>query len=129
MLFTDLIASLKAENNNSEYEVKRRHTRRDGDHCVAVIDGSIYPVQNWSMGGTLIRADERLFGVNDEIPVTMKFKLGNGIRDIPQLAKVIRKSHGRIALQFAPLTQNTQRVFQRVINDCMSTEFVESQMA
>jgi hypothetical protein len=81
------------------------------------------------MGGTLIHADERVFGVSDEVGVTMKFKVGDDVRDVTQLARVIRKSRGKIALQFAPLSGKSRTDFQHVLNDCISSQFADSQNA
>lgn len=129
MVFGHLFSHLKAKNNNHEHAIKRRHSRREADRCVVIINNNVYPVQNWSMGGTLIRADERLFGMNDEVAVTLKFKLGETIKDISQLAQVVRKSRGRIAFQFPPLSQKSRRTFQQVINDYVTGEFADSYMA
>jgi hypothetical protein len=128
-MFGNLFASLKADNNNEPENVQRQYTRREQDHCIAMIEGKAFPVQNWSMGGTLIHADERVFGVSDEVGVTMKFKVGDDVRDVTQLARVIRKSRGKIALQFAPLSGKSRTDFQHVLNDCISSQFADSQNA
>mgnify|MGYP005653354317 CR=1 FL=1 len=128
-MFGNLFASLKADNNNEPENVKREFSRRDQDHCIVMIDGQAFPVQNWSMGGTLIHADERMFGVDDEFGVTMKFKVGEDVRDITQLARVVRKSRGKIAFQFAPLNGKSRTDFQHVLNDCISSQFADSQSA
>ena len=129
MIFDNLFAGLSAENSNQPKNMQRRHTRREGDSCVVIVNGNIYPVQNWSMGGTLIRADERLFGVNDEIPVTLKFKMGDIVRDVSQLARVVRKTRGRIAFQFPALNKNSRHAFQQVIDSYMTSAFADSHMA
>ncbi len=128
-MFGNIFSSLKAHNNNEQDNAKRQHTRRDNDECIAMIEGQLFPVQNWSMGGTLINADERIFGVSDEVGVTIKFRIGDTVRDITQLARVVRKSRGKIALQFAPLSHKSRASFQHVLNDCISAQFADSQRA
>ncbi|MAF98064.1 MAG: hypothetical protein CMH26_05450 [Micavibrio sp.] len=135
-MFSRFFKTLNANNNNgqslpfSELEThQRRHQRRDNDRCVALIENKVYPIQNWSIGGALIRADERLFSVDDEIGLTIKFKFENDMRDVTQLARVIRKNSNNIAFQFAPLTGKGRKNFESILNECMNEEFAHSQMA
>ena len=126
-MFARLIGSLKADNNNDKETVRRRYTRRDCDRCVSVVGDKIYPVENWSLGGVLINADERDFGVNDEINMTMKFKLRDNVVDVPHAARVIRKSSNKIAFEFKPLTQQIRGNFQNVVDDYVASQFAASQ--
>lgn len=126
-MFSNIFSSLKAENNNEEYSARRKFSRRDTDQCISVIKGQAYPVENWSLGGLLIKADERTFAVDDEIPVTLKFKLSQKIIDIPHVARVARKSRNKIAFEFKPLTRNVQNGFQNVIDDYLASQFAASQ--
>ncbi|MBK6896937.1 MAG: PilZ domain-containing protein [Alphaproteobacteria bacterium] len=107
---------------------RRQFARRSGDHCVTVINGKIYPVENWSLGGFMINADDRMFGVADAFDVTMKFKLRNAILDIPHSATVVRKSHNRVALQFKPMAKAIKDNFQQVVDDALSQGFADSQL-
>lgn len=96
---------------------------------MGLIEGKIYPVQNWSLGGLQIRADERFFSLQDEFPVTLKFKLGETLKDVSHLARVVRKNNGFVAFQFAPLTRQTRSDFQAVVSDYMAAQFASSQGA
>ncbi len=107
---------------------RRASPRRSADNCITVIDGRAYPVYNWSDGGLLIGADERLFSVDSPIQVTMKFRLTDRILDVPTRGRIIRKARDRLAIQFAPLTKDLQKMFKQVVDDYVTREFMESQL-
>ncbi|MCB1720380.1 MAG: PilZ domain-containing protein [Rhodospirillales bacterium] len=126
-MFGQLFSSLKAGNSNEEQSVRRRHARRDCDRCVTVINGQTYPVENWSLGGVLISSDERQFGLEDEVGVTMRFRLRDNIIDVPHSAEVVRKTKNKVAFRFKPLTQQIRSNFQNVIDDYVASQFAASQ--
>ncbi|MDH5722954.1 MAG: PilZ domain-containing protein [Alphaproteobacteria bacterium] len=108
---------------------QRTHPRRAGDKCVTLIDGKMYPIENWSNGGMLIAADERLFAIEQDCDVTLKFKLRNEMINIPHKAKVVRKSSNKIGMQFAPINKKIQSEFQKVVDDFVSQRFADSHSA
>ena len=122
---------IRAQNANANYEQETRRAtpRRAADNCVSMIDGKAYPVHNWSDGGVLIHADERLFSVDAPIELTLKFRLRDRLLDIAQRGKVIRKGRDRLAIQFEPLSRDVSRKFKQVVDDYVTREFMESQMA
>ena len=126
-MFGRLFSSLKAGNSNEPKTVRRRHTRRDCDRCVTVINGQTYPVENWSLGGVLISSDERTFGLDDIVGMTMRFRLRDEIVDVPHSAKVVRKTKNKVAFQFKPLTQQIRTNFQNVVDDHVASQFAASQ--
>lgn len=126
-MFAGFFSSLTANNSNEQVKAKRRHARRDCDHCVTLIDGKTYPVENWSLGGAQIQADERAFGVGEEIAVTLKFRLSQKIIEVAHHARIVRKSRGMIAFEFVPLTQPIRNNFQNVIDDYVTSRFAASQ--
>jgi len=117
---------LEEEDDNAN-RAKRRHDRRDCDHCVTVIDGKLYPVKNWSQSGLLIFSDPKSFAVNKEIDVTLKFKLSEDVLDVSHKARVVRKTYDRVALEFLPLTRKIQKAFHMVIEDMITAQFADSQ--
>jgi hypothetical protein len=128
-MFESLISKLKGEPSAAvDDATRRRHARREADHCVGVIEGKTYPVENWSPGGVLIYGDSRPFALNDEVDVTIKFRLRSDVIDVPHTAKVIRKSHDKVAFEFAPLTQQIKKSFQSVVDDYLAAEFADSQL-
>ncbi|NCT40933.1 MAG: PilZ domain-containing protein [Alphaproteobacteria bacterium] len=128
-MFETLFSGLKAENTNEQYSTRRRFSRRSCDNSAVVIDGQIYPVENWSMGGVAVNGDSRGFGVNTTVDVTMKFKLSNDVIDLPHTARVVRKSNDRIAFEFDPLSDTMRKGLQLVVDDYVSSKFAESQLA
>ncbi len=123
-----LLSSLKSTTSNDATSTKRRHPRRTDDRCVVVIYGQTFPIENWSAGGLQLVADDRMFGTNQHIEFTLKFKLRNTIIDIKHYGHIVRKGHERVAVQFEPLTQTIRRYFQQVIDDHNAGEFANSQV-
>lgn len=113
--------------SNDYADSRRRTPRRSADNCISIIDGKAYPVHNWSDGGLLIHADDRLFSMAAPVEVTMKFRLNGQILDIPHRGKVVRKSRSGVAVQFEPLTHEIARKFKQVVDDFVTREFMESQ--
>jgi hypothetical protein len=129
IMFVSLLSKLKGEPETSRDDAsRRRHARRSDDHCVGVIEGKTYPIENWSPGGVLIYGDSRPFALNDEIDVTIKFRLRSDVIDVPHRAKVVRKSFDKIAFEFSPLTQQIKKSFQSVVDDYLAAEFADSQL-
>lgn len=122
-----LLSSLKAGASNDAGDTKRRYPRRDIDRCVAMIHGRTFPVENWSLGGVLLNADDRMFGKDQDIDLTIKFKLRNNILDVDHKGTVIRKTNGKVAVQFEPLTHTIKRKMQQVIDDHVAGSFADSQ--
>ena len=106
---------------------KRKYMRRGSDQCVAEINGKTYPIMNWSQGGALIFADERLFAENDNLELTLKFHIQDQIIPITNMARVLRKAANRVAVEFQP-SDTTRQQFQKVIDDITTREFADSQI-
>ncbi len=115
--------------SNDYADSRRRTPRRSADNCISIIDGKAYPVHNWSDGGMLIQADERMFSMAAPVELTMKFRVSGNIVDIAHRGRVIRKTRDRLAIQFEPLTRDVARRFKQVVDDFVTREFMESQMA
>lgn len=126
-MFNNFLASLRTTPVIESPETQRRFPRRVADRCVAVVHGQTFPVQNWSFGGVLLAVDERLFGANQDIETTLKFKLRNTIVDVNVRGRVIRKTTGQVAIAFEPLGKTIRRTFQQVIDDAVASEFATSQ--
>ena len=39
-MFGKLFSSLRASNNNDEFVAHRKHTRREHDHCIVIVNGN-----------------------------------------------------------------------------------------
>lgn len=127
-MFSTFLNSLRATTSNDVTETQRRFPRRNNDRCVVVIHGQTFPVENWSFGGVLLGADERLFGTAQDIDITLKFKLRNTILDVPHRGRVIRKTNGKVAIEFESLDKTIRRAFQQVLDDSNASEFATSQI-
>ena len=126
-MFASLLEAVKTQPQNDQITTKRRHPRRESDKCVVVINGKVHPVENWSMGGVLVHADSRPFGVDNEIDLLLKFKLREKMLDIPHRARVVRKSKDTVAFEFLPINEQIKNNFQNVIDDFVSGQFADSQ--
>ena len=121
------LSSLRSMSSNDKDATRRRHPRRASDRCVAVICGQPFPVEDWSPGGLLIAADERLFSMGQDMEFTVKFKLRNAILDIAHRGRVVRKTNQKVAFEFEALPQTVRHAFQQVIDDQVAREFANSQ--
>lgn len=132
-MFNSLFEALQSRGASNEQPddltKRRKFTRRSVDKCVTMIGDKAYPVLDWSLGGLQITGDSRLFGVNDEYDVLLKFKLSDELLEVPHKAKVVRKSKDRVAFQFEPLNTSTRKNFQHVVDDYVTTRFANSQRA
>ncbi len=126
-MFGNAIASSNDDQDYTENNSKRHDNRREDDRCVSVINGQMHPVQNWSNGGLLITADDRVFAIGQECTFTLKFKLRGKIMEVNHKAKVVRKAPNKVALQFLDLTKQVKSEFQKVVDDYVSQRFAESQ--
>jgi len=126
-MLESFLSSLRASASNDPDLTRRRAPRRAEDRCVAVIHGRAFPVENWSFGGVLLNADDRLFGDGMDIGVTLKFKLRNSIVDVEHHAKVVRKGNQKVALEFERLGKTLARKMQQVVDDAIAREFASSQ--
>lgn len=126
-MLNTLISALKSNASNDASATRRRHPRREVDQCVAVVHGQTFPIENWSQSGVLIGADERLFSPGGKMDMTLKFRLRNTIIDVPHQGVVVRRTKGRVAFQFGPLTLHIRRRFQQVVDDYAAREFANSQ--
>lgn len=122
-MFGTLFSNLRAENANEPAITRRRYSRRHQDHCVCLIDGGIYPVSNWSMGGVVITADSRTFGMKVPAALHLKFKTSNGVIDTKHRAHVVRKTKDTVAFEFEPINAKIRNAFQAVIDDYVSNRF------
>lgn len=127
-MFQNFFSELKAGNGNMAFSSRRKDERRVSDSCVAKVNGRTYPVQDWSMGGAKLFADERDFAINQQIEIVMKFKLRGEILITKQNGRIIRKSRNSVGVQFGPVLQQTRQDFQKVIDDHVVGEFAATQI-
>jgi len=81
-------------------------------------------VVDWSLGGMQVIGDTRMFSIEDQVNVILKFKLKKNMLNIPHTAKIIRKTNEKLGLQFAPLTNKVRNNLQHVVDDYAKTHMV-----
>lgn len=121
------ILGLKLFESKKTSTGKRMHERRDMDGCICVFDGKPLPVENWSLGGALLRADGRLFAEGQNIDITLRFKIRDHVINISHQALIIRRSREHIAIRFFPLKAAIKKTMQNVIDHMLANEFANSQ--
>lgn len=125
-MLKQLLDSMKTE--PQAVKANRQHARRAGDRCVVLVNGKMHPIENWSSGGLLFVGDDRLFALGQDCDVTLKFKLRDDMINIEHKGAIVRKSDGKIAVRFAPISKKIQASFQQVVDDFVSQRFAESQL-
>lgn len=128
-MIKEVLAALRTKVSNDQSPTRRRYSRRHCDQCVANIAGTMYPVQDWSLGGVLMNGDGRMFTNGQEYEITLKFKLRDEVLDVIHTAKVIRRNRNKIAFQFLPLNTKIRKGFQHVVDDYVAQRFADSQKA
>ncbi|MCB9988625.1 MAG: PilZ domain-containing protein [Rhodospirillales bacterium] len=126
-MFQSLFSNLQRQASNDPVLTQRHYPRRANDRCVIDICGQTFPVENWSYGGILLWGDERMFGMDQEIDFTLKFKLRNNVISINHRGHVVRKQNGMVALKFEPLNHTIRRAFHKIVDDAAAREFANSQ--
>ena len=99
---------------------KRKHERRAKDHCVIEMKGQNFPVRDWSYGGVLVTADERMFALQQDAEFKLKFRLQGEVHTIAHRGHIVRKTKDAIALQFEPLTRDLRQSFQSVVESAVA---------
>jgi hypothetical protein len=127
-MFNSLLSAIRTNHDDDPVITRRRYERRGADKCISIINGRAYPVENWSLGGVLINGDSRPFGIDNEIDVTLRFKMRDRVMDVIHRGRVVRKSKDSVAFEFMPLTTQIKNNFQSVIDDFVAGQFADSQL-
>lgn len=117
MKFTTLFRHMKAHVGNDVATNLQRAARRDVDISICEIDGTVYPVTNWSASGILLAGDERLFAKGETVEMKLRFRLSDRILEIPHTGTVMRKGKGAFAVHFDPLPAEASQGFSDVVAD------------
>lgn len=114
--------ALASATNDNKEATRRRFPRRIKDVCVAEVNGTTYPVHDWSQCGVLFEADGRNFESGNECAVTMKFKLAKNVTEIPVKAKIVRAGKKQVALEFVNVPKKIEKAFAKVIEDALAQD-------
>ena len=128
-MLTSLVRAIKTKTYESEDANRRIAPRREVDQCIGMIEGKSYPVENWSDTGVLFAGNDKLFSIGEATSVDLKFKLSEKIITVSHRGKIVRKAKNKFAIQFEPLTRDIANKFQQIVDDFVTQEFADSQMA
>lgn len=119
-----------AHSVQSDSAVRRKHVRRPGIQTDVVVANHSYIVRDWSKGGVFFEStsDARMTP-GEQVQFTLRFRLPHGTVDITQPGRIIRSAARGIAAEFLPLTAESRRLFDRVIDSMNAQGFLESQAA
>jgi hypothetical protein len=112
--------AMESATNDNKEATRRRFPRRVKDVCVADVNGTTYPVHDWSQCGVLFEADGRTFEAGQDCAVTMKFKLSDVVTEIPVKAVVVRAGKKQVALEFVNVAKKIEKAFSKVIDDALA---------
>lgn len=113
-------------NADQDFQFPPQVPRREADNCISVIDGKAYPVHNWSDGGMLVHADDRMFSLSAPVEVTMKFRLSGRIMDIAHRGRVSSSNPRPSRHSIRALSRDVSNKFKQVIDGSVTREFAES---
>lgn len=108
--------------NRAKGKNRRQHERMTEGCCVAVLDGRMVPVENWSLGGMLVQADDRLYKKGQNVELMLRFYTGTRIVNIPAGAIVARKVPSRLGLQFKDLSDHAYTQIKNVLHSYRGAE-------
>lgn len=128
-MWKKIIKSFERKSNDNENVTRRRFPRRALDTCAININGTTYPVKDWSKTGVLFAADGRLFEENSQISVTMKFRMSDSVMEVGLSARVIRSHASGVALEFLNVDNDTVYAFNRVIDHAIAQGFEDEKFA
>lgn len=130
-MFDRIVQSLSRSSNDNmtASQTRRSFPRRASDTCVSEIAGKSFPIRDWSQCGVLIEMDSRAYHIGQQVPITLKFKLGRTIKDVQLSAEIVRKTQNLIAFDFVHMDAQTKAHFSKVLDEAIAQDFLNSQMA
>lgn len=114
--------SLYQSTNDNVDVQRRRFPRRANDTCLITVDGTPYPVKDWSLSGVLFEADTRTFHEGDTVPMELKFRVNETFSSIETRGHVVRKNAHFVATQFEELSTKAQQTLHEVIDNSHNNE-------
>ena len=115
---------------NLEPDSRRKYIRHNGMRAEIEMADRTYSVRDWSLGGVSFdtQPDARLVE-GDRVNVTVRFRFAHETFAISQQIRVVRAAGRVIAGEFAPLSNDDRKQFDRVMDSYNAQSFLESQVA
>ena len=123
------IENLTFTASNDDQDARRKYQRRYMDSAIATLGKDSFAIEDWSEGGLLVNADDKLFGIDQPLNMVLKFKLPNKMIMMEQAGRIVRKAHNKIGIQFDQLDTDNARKFRQIIESSVTRDFVDSQIA
>jgi len=112
-MWKKILKSFDMKSNDNNDISRRRFPRRAMDTCAISVNGTTYPIKDWSQTGALFQADGRQFTNNTTMDVTMKFRMVDRIIEIPVHARTIRCGTTQVAIEFLDVTHEIKSALQQ----------------
>lgn len=126
-MWKKILDRFEMKSNDNEGQTRRRFPRRAMDTCAISINGTTYPIKDWSKTGALFATDGNVFEEGQALPVIMKFRLTDQIMEVSLDARVIRAHSSGVAIEFTNVSHDAEQAFNRVIDHALSADFAETQ--
>jgi hypothetical protein len=116
--------------NKGEAAKRRRHIRHPAISAEVMVADRVFHLKDWSMGGFFFDPPPgTTLVVGDRVKFHLRFRLLNETVTITQPGRVVRAVRRGIGAEFAPLSAETKRKFERVLDGLHAMSFLASQKA
>lgn len=124
-----VVQSLAQSINDNVDVQRRRFERRSTDTCVISVNGTAYPVRDWSLSGVMFEADTRTFSLHEILPLTLKFHLNGVVASVDVEGRIVRKNARFIATQFEELSSRAQQTLHQIIDEAAAARASKTRKA
>lgn len=115
---------------NKEEKSRRKFIRHRGVQAEVVVGNQSLGLTDWSLGGLCFLPPVNTpLVAGDRIQFQLRFRLPHETVSITQTGKVVRAVKRGVAAEFLPLSPETRRKFERVLDGVHAQGFLTSQMA
>ncbi len=114
---------------NTTPDARRKYIRFDGTCAQAEVNGQAFRVKDWSAGGISFDAAPGSVKAGDSFDVVVRFSFAHETVSMRQQARVVRSANRGVAAQFAPMTADDRRMFDRIVDSYHAQSFFQSQVA
>lgn len=115
---------------NSDAKSRRKFIRHQGLQAEVVVAEQSVGVMDWSLGGlSFLPLVNTPLVAGDRVQFQLKFRLPHETISITQTGKVVRAVKRGVAAEFLPLSPETRRKFERVLDGVHAQGFLTSQLA
>jgi hypothetical protein len=115
---------------NAESATRRKFIRYNGLKGEVEMTGQRFGIRDWSMGGISFETlpDARIIA-GDRVAFTLHFRFPHDTIVVEQQARVLRTGRQGVAAEFLPLSQESRKGFERVLDSIHAQGFLQSQVA